>query len=178
MGLDFQNLAYQGQNLDQFGPNLAIWSNLLVFEPQTSYLCQRNLIAIENNHWVRFQKFGLPDQKFGPIWPKFDQIWSIWLILALVQAQKNWCIHWQWWLFSKNVLLVKVSGLYFQNWLLRPNLAPIWPNLVHLKTCKGCHNVNGALEVVFTFKNINRNQILGQSDNQKLKFIRGEICWL
>ena len=74
MGLDIQNLAYHGQNLDQFGPNLAIWSNLLVFEPQTSYLCQRNLIAIENNHWVRFQKFGLPDQKFGPIWPKFGHL--------------------------------------------------------------------------------------------------------
>ena len=70
----------------------------------------------------------------------------------------------------RNVLLVKVSGLYFQNWLFRPNLAPIWPNLVHLKTCKGCHHVSGALEVVFTFKNINRNQILGQSDSQKLKF--------
>ena len=70
----------------------------------------------------------------------------------------------------RNVLLVKVSGLYFQNWLFRPNLAPIWPNLVHLKTCKGCHHVSGALEVVFTFKNINRNQILGQLDSQKLKF--------
>ena len=37
MGLDFQNLAYQGQNLDQFGPNLAVWANLLVFELQSSF---------------------------------------------------------------------------------------------------------------------------------------------
>ena len=34
------------------------------------------------------------------------------------------------------------------------------------------------LEVVFTFKNINWNQILGQSDNQKLNLIRSEIYWL
>jgi hypothetical protein len=76
----------------------------------------------------------------------------------------------------RNVLLAKVSGLYFQNWLFRPNLAQFGPNLVQLKTCKGWHYVKGALEVVFTFKNINRNQILGQLDNQKLKFIGAEIC--
>ena len=57
MGLDFQNLAYQGQNLDQFGPNMAIWTNLLIFEPQSSYLCQRNLIAIEK------QPLGLHEKK-------------------------------------------------------------------------------------------------------------------
>ena len=66
--------------------------------------------------------------------------------------------------------------------LIWPDLVQIWPkfgpNLGHLKICKFCHHLSGALEVVFTFKNINRNQILGQSDNQKLKFIRGEICWL
>ena len=66
--------------------------------------------------------------------------------------------------------------------LIWPDLVQIWPkfgpNLGHLKICKFCHHLSGALEVVFTFKNINRNQILGQSDNQKLKFIRAEICWL
>ena len=43
--------------MDQFGPNMAIWTNLLVFEPQSSYLCQRNLIAIEK------QPLGLHDKK-------------------------------------------------------------------------------------------------------------------
>jgi hypothetical protein len=33
-----------------------------------------------------------------------------------------------------------------------PNLAQIWPNLVHLKTCKGWHYVSGALGVLMTLK--------------------------
>ena len=31
----------------------------------TSFL----IVLILMPHWVRFQKFRLPDQKFGPIWP-------------------------------------------------------------------------------------------------------------
>ena len=54
--------------------------------------------------------------------------------------------------------------------LIWPDLVQIWPNLGHLKICKFCHHLSGALEVVFTFKNINKNQILGQLDSQKLKF--------
>ena len=52
MGLDFQNLVYQGQNLDRFGPNLAVWANLLVFEPQTSYFWS-NL----DKYWAWLTKF-------------------------------------------------------------------------------------------------------------------------
>jgi hypothetical protein len=33
-------------------------------------------------------------------------------------------------------------------------LAQIWPNLVHLKTCKGWHYVGGALGVLMTLKNM------------------------
>jgi hypothetical protein len=39
-----------------------------------------------------------------------------------------------------------------------------------LKVQKAVENFDSILKVVFIFKNINRNQILGQSDNQKLKF--------
>ena len=59
----------------------------------------------------------------------------------------------------KNVQWAKVSGLYFQNWLLRANLAQIWPNLVHLKTSKDWHYVSGALRVLRTLKNILRLKI-------------------
>ena len=52
MGLDFQNLAYHGQNLDWFGPNLAVWANLLVFELQTSYFWS-NL----DKYWAWLTKF-------------------------------------------------------------------------------------------------------------------------
>ena len=119
----------------------------------------------------------------------YDQYWLFWPNLALIWPT---LIHLTYFvtgagskkliyvltvvIIFRNVLLVKVLGLYFQNWLFKPNLAQIWPNLVHLKTWKGCHHVCSALEIVFTFKNINRNQILGQLDNQKLKFIRAEIC--
>ena len=56
----------------------------------------------------------------------------------------------------RNVLWPKVAGLYFQNWLLWANLAQIWSNLVHLKTCKGWHYVSGTLEVLMTLKNMLR----------------------
>ena len=41
----------------------------------------------------------------------------------------------------------------------RPKFAQIWPNLVHLKTCKDCHNVSGALGVLMTLKNMLRLKI-------------------
>ena len=59
----------------------------------------------------------------------------------------------------KNVQCAKVSGLYFKNWLFGPNLAQIWPNLVHLKACKGWHHVSSALEVLMTFKKMLRLKI-------------------
>ena len=37
-----------------------------------------------------------------------------------------------------------------------PNLAQIWPNLVHLKTSKDWHYVSDALRVLMTLKNILR----------------------
>ena len=40
-----------------------------------------------------------------------------------------------------------------------PNLAQIWPNLVHLKTSKDCHYVSGALGVLMTLKNMLRVKI-------------------
>ena len=40
-----------------------------------------------------------------------------------------------------------------------PNLAQIWPNLVHLKTSKDWHYVSGALRVLRTLKNILRLEI-------------------
>ena len=40
-----------------------------------------------------------------------------------------------------------------------PNLAQLWPNLVHLKACKGWDYVSGALEVPMTLKNMLRLKI-------------------
>ena len=59
-------------------------------------------------------------------------------------------VHIQW---------AKVSGLYFKNWLFGPDLAQIWPNLVHIKACKDWHHVSSALEVLMTFKNLLRLKI-------------------
>ena len=59
----------------------------------------------------------------------------------------------------KNIQLAKVAGLYFQNLLFGPDLAQIWPNLVHIKACKGLHHVSSALEVLMTFKNMLRLKI-------------------
>ena len=42
---------------------------------------------------------------------------------------------------------------------IRPNLAQILPNLVHLKTGKGQHYVGGTSEVLLTLKNILRLKI-------------------
>ena len=41
-----------------------------------------------------------------------------------------------------------------------PNLAQIWPNLVHIKACKDWHHVGSALEVLMNFKNMIRLKIL------------------
>jgi hypothetical protein len=91
-----------------------------------------------------------------PIWPKFGPnlvqlthfvtgVGSSNLIYALTVL-----------ITFRNVLWPKVAGLYFQNWLLWANLAQIWSNLVHLKTCKGWHYVSGTLEVLMTLKNMLR----------------------
>ena len=40
-----------------------------------------------------------------------------------------------------------------------PSLTQIWPNLIHLKTCKDWHYVSGALGVLMTLKNMLRLKI-------------------
>ena len=40
-----------------------------------------------------------------------------------------------------------------------PILAQFWPNLVHLKACKGRHYVSGTLEMLMTLKNMLRLNI-------------------
>jgi hypothetical protein len=71
---------------------------------------------------------------FGPIWtiwPNFvTSVGSSNLIYALIVV-----------ITFSIILCPKVKGIYFQNWLFWPNLAPIWPNLVHLKgpaLCQWC----------------------------------------
>ena len=56
----------------------------------------------------------------------------------------------------KNKQYANVLGLYFKNWLFGPDLAQIWPNLVHIKACKDWHHVGSALEVLMNFKNMIR----------------------
>jgi hypothetical protein len=67
-------------------------------------------------------KFGPNLAQFGP----FDLFFHWCRLKKLIYALTVVIIF-------RNVLLAKVLGLYFQNWLFRPDLAQIWPNLVHLK---------------------------------------------
>ena len=57
---------------------------------------------------------------------------------------------------SLGPLLSKLAAVLAQ---FGPNVAQIWPNLAHLKTCKGQQHVNSALEVLITLKNMVRLKI-------------------
>ena len=121
----------------------------------------------------------------------FDQnrysypIWPVWPNLALFGPIDPFCC----WCSVKQFDICTDSGNYFQkrtmsqslgSLLLKlavvgrfdPNLAQIWPNLVHLKTSKDWHYVIGALRVLMTLKNILRLKI------QSLKSKIAEIILL
>jgi hypothetical protein len=152
----------------QFGQ---VWPNILPnfgpFDPFCHW-CRLKYFDICTDSSDCFQK-GTMSQSLGYLltklplfWPYLAQIWpnlvhlthfvtgvgSSILIYALTVV-----------ITFRNVIWPKVLGLYFRNWLFWADLAQIWPNLVHLKTCKGWQYVSGALRVLMTLKNMLRLKI-------------------
>jgi hypothetical protein len=106
----------------------------------------------------------------GPIWPNFGPTLVHLIHFVTGVGSSNLIYALTVVIIFRNVLRVKVSGFYFQNWLFGPDLAQLWPNfgptlaqlwpnLVHLKACKGRHYISSALEVLITLKNMLRLNI-------------------
>ena len=135
--------------------------------------------------WVKWTKLGQKRAKFGPNWigvPILIEetctfvLFLVFLIFPATQMCVSQVQHLHdhatclclWHLNRGNLLIPQVQvyfpHLQFGSLLSKlavvgwfgPNLAQIWPNLVHLKTSKDWHYVSGAMRVLMTLKNILR----------------------
>ena len=141
-------------HLAQFCPT---WPNLGPFCHSSNLTV---VITFRNVLWVKVSGFYFSKlaswARFGPdlakVWPRFgpNYVHLNHFVTGVGSSNLNNALTVV--LTFRNLLWVEVLGFYFKNWLFRPDLAQIWPNLVHLKACKGWHYVSGAFELPMTLK--------------------------